>query len=102
MRAGLLTLTPILVGRAACCADPGTRKGPPMAPWLTLRRARRTALAVGVSLAIAVPPRVGAQGRAMAAGTKPCDIYASGGTPCVAAHSTTRQLFGSYTGSLYQ
>ncbi|KAJ7080952.1 glycoside hydrolase family 54 protein [Mycena belliarum] len=32
----------------------------------------------------------------------PCDIYASGGTPCVAAHSTTRALFSAYTGSLYQ
>ncbi|KAJ7764167.1 alpha-L-arabinofuranosidase [Mycena maculata] len=32
----------------------------------------------------------------------PCDIYASGGTPCVAAHSTTRALFSSYSGSLYQ
>ncbi|KAF9566037.1 glycoside hydrolase family 54 protein [Agrocybe pediades] len=32
----------------------------------------------------------------------PCDIYASGGTPCVAAHSTTRALFNSFNGSLYQ
>ncbi|KAJ7080957.1 alpha-L-arabinofuranosidase [Mycena belliarum] len=32
----------------------------------------------------------------------PCDIYASGGTPCVAAHSTTRALFSAYTGLLYQ
>ncbi|KAF5329277.1 hypothetical protein D9619_009354 [Psilocybe cf. subviscida] len=32
----------------------------------------------------------------------PCDIYASGGTPCVAAHSTTRALFNSFNGALYQ
>ncbi|KAI0453567.1 fungal alpha-L-arabinofuranosidase [Xylaria acuta] len=32
----------------------------------------------------------------------PCDIYSSGGTPCIAAHSTTRALYSSYTGSLYQ
>ncbi|QKX55859.1 uncharacterized protein TRUGW13939_02958 [Talaromyces rugulosus] len=32
----------------------------------------------------------------------PCDIYASGGTPCVAAHSTTRALYDDYTGALYQ
>jgi hypothetical protein len=32
----------------------------------------------------------------------PCDIYASGGTPCAAAHSTTRSLYGDYTGPLYQ
>jgi hypothetical protein len=41
-------------------------------------------------------------GPARAATTGPCDIYASGGTPCVAAHSTTRALYGSYNGSLYQ
>ncbi|KAL2068083.1 hypothetical protein VTL71DRAFT_16181 [Oculimacula yallundae] len=32
----------------------------------------------------------------------PCDIYASGGTPCIAAHGTTRALYDSYTGPLYQ
>ncbi|HEY0987863.1 MAG TPA: arabinofuranosidase catalytic domain-containing protein [Kofleriaceae bacterium] len=32
----------------------------------------------------------------------PCDIYALGGTPCVAAHSTTRALYASYVGPLYQ
>jgi len=34
--------------------------------------------------------------------TGPCDIYQSAGTPCVAAHSTVRALFGAYGGSLYQ
>jgi len=37
-----------------------------------------------------------------AAGTGPCDIYASAGTPCVAAHSTVRALYGAYSGRLYQ
>ncbi len=32
----------------------------------------------------------------------PCDIYAAGGTPCVAAHSTIRALYAQYSGSLYQ
>ncbi|KAK4553786.1 hypothetical protein LTR86_009284 [Recurvomyces mirabilis] len=32
----------------------------------------------------------------------PCDIYASGGTPCVAAHGTTRALYSGYNGALYQ
>lgn len=36
------------------------------------------------------------------AATGPCDIYASGNTPCVAAHSTTRALYGAYSGALYQ
>ncbi|GAA2881215.1 alpha-L-arabinofuranosidase [Actinoplanes cyaneus] len=32
----------------------------------------------------------------------PCDLYAAGGTPCVAAHSTVRALYSSYRGNLYQ
>ncbi|TEA19037.1 putative alpha-L-arabinofuranosidase B [Colletotrichum sidae] len=32
----------------------------------------------------------------------PCDIYSSGGTPCIAAHSTTRALYSAFAGSLYQ
>jgi hypothetical protein len=34
--------------------------------------------------------------------TGPCDIYGSGGTPCVAAHSTVRALYANYRGNLYQ
>ncbi len=32
----------------------------------------------------------------------PCDIYAAAGSPCAAAHSTTRALYASYNGPLYQ
>jgi sRNA-binding protein len=32
----------------------------------------------------------------------PCDIYAAAGTPCMAAHSSTRALYASYNGPLYQ
>ncbi|KFY04251.1 hypothetical protein V491_09413, partial [Pseudogymnoascus sp. VKM F-3775] len=32
----------------------------------------------------------------------PCDLYSSGGTPCIAAHSTTRALYSAYSGALYQ
>ena len=39
---------------------------------------------------------------ARAATSEPCDIYASGGTPCEAAYSTTRALFEAYSGPLYQ
>ena len=44
-------------------------------------------------------------GGASAAGstsTGPCDIYAAANTPCVAAHSTVRALYGNYNGNLYQ
>ena len=32
----------------------------------------------------------------------PCDVYAKGGAPCVAAHSSTRALYKDYNGPLYQ
>jgi hypothetical protein len=32
----------------------------------------------------------------------PCDIYSAAGDGCVAAHSTTRALYASYSGPLYQ
>nr|WP_042406738.1 arabinofuranosidase catalytic domain-containing protein [Streptacidiphilus carbonis] len=41
-------------------------------------------------------------GTAHAASQGPCDIYAAGGTPCVAAHSTTRAMYAAYNGPLYQ
>src|SRR5262245_38959352 len=33
---------------------------------------------------------------------QPCDIYADDGGPCVAAHSTVRALYATYSGPLYQ
>ncbi|KXJ88046.1 alpha-N-arabinofuranosidase [Microdochium bolleyi] len=32
----------------------------------------------------------------------PCDIYAAGNTPCIAAHSTTRALYSAFSSPLYQ
>ncbi|MEU4405350.1 arabinofuranosidase catalytic domain-containing protein [Streptosporangium sp. NPDC023963] len=66
-------------------------------PLASLRRA----LAAGASALVAAACLTGG-GTAQAATTGPCDIYASGGTPCVAAHSTTRALYGTYNGPLYQ
>ena len=54
-------------------------------------------MAFAALIAIGCPPRTTA-----AATLLPCDIYANAGTPCVAAHSTTRALFARYNGSLYQ
>ena len=48
----------------------------------------------------AVATRPGGWGHGTGAG--PCDIYGAGGTPCVAAHSTTRALYRAYNGNLYQ
>ena len=41
-------------------------------------------------------------GFAAPAAAGPCDLYAAGGTPCVAAHSTVRALYSSFAGALYQ
>ncbi|MFC0438884.1 arabinofuranosidase catalytic domain-containing protein [Kutzneria buriramensis] len=56
---------------------------------------------IAIAFAVLVPA-VSWSAPASAATTGPCDIYAAGGTPCVAAHSTVRALYGTYTGSLYQ
>jgi len=70
------------------------------------RRLHRGLLARTVAAAAVVAAAVAgltvAAGPAQAASQGPCDIYASGGTPCVAAHSTTRALYASYSGNLYQ
>jgi hypothetical protein len=69
-------------------------------------RARRSPTAVAACLLLALVAVLAStftsSPSASAAGTGPCDLYASGGTPCVAAHSTVRALYGSYSGRLYQ
>ncbi|MFC4592268.1 arabinofuranosidase catalytic domain-containing protein [Sphaerisporangium corydalis] len=70
-------------------------------PLANLRNLRR-ALAVGASAVAATAACVAGGGAAQAAASLSCDIYAAGGTPCVAAHSTTRALYGAYNGPLYQ
>jgi hypothetical protein len=55
-------------------------------------------LVVGAVAGLAVVGGAAAQ----AASSGPCDILASAGTPCVAAHSTVRALFAAYDGPLYQ
>ncbi len=67
---------------------------PPSHARRTLLASAAAALAVGFIAGTAPPSQAATQG--------PCDIYAAGGTPCVAAHSTTRALYGAYSGSLYQ
>ena len=64
-------------------------------------RVRKALMLVTVTAAVAAGALVTLDS-AGAATSGPCDIYAAGGTPCVAAHSTTRALYTAYTGSLYQ
>src|SRR5216683_8292967 len=75
-------------------------------------RARLRTLAAGMAIALlpvaaAVATATAPQAAPVAQAPPPrprgpCDIYAAGGTPCVAAHSTTRALYASYNGPLYQ
>ncbi|WP_107101407.1 alpha-L-arabinofuranosidase B [Streptacidiphilus griseoplanus] len=69
---------------------------------LWLRRVRRSLLGTGATIALAAAALTGTAVPSQAAAQQPCDIYAAGGTPCVAAHSTVRALYASYSGSLYQ
>jgi hypothetical protein len=56
-----------------------------------------SAAAICIARAADAPP-----GAAGSVPRGPCDIYAAAGTPCVAAHSTTRALYAAYRGPLYQ
>ncbi len=63
----------------------------------------------GMSGSAGTPGSGGKSGSAGAGGnggattsSGPCDVYSSGSTPCIAAHSTVRALSGSYSGMLYQ
>src|SRR5271165_493394 len=68
----------------------------------------KTKIHVALMLALALTPIGAALAAAAPAGEAPprpqgpCDIYAAAGDPCVAAHSTTRALYASYNGPLYQ
>ena len=66
-----------------------------------------TALVRLLILALSVACGAWAQGNGSEAKTPsrpkgPCDIYAAAGDACIAAHSTTRALYASYTGPLYR
>jgi len=72
---------------------------------VTNRHVTKALLLTGAAITLVLGALTGtgpASGTARAATSLPCDIYAAAGTPCVAAHSTTRALFASYTGPLYQ
>ncbi|SHN15514.1 arabinofuranosidase catalytic domain-containing protein [Actinacidiphila paucisporea] len=69
----------------------------------SLRAARhRLVLAAGTVLALVLLCLGALPAGSQAADSRPCDIYAAAGTPCVAAHSTVRALFAGYNGPLYQ
>src|ERR1043165_1581902 len=67
----------------------------------------KNSLLIMLALALTVPVATLMIAAKTGAGRKsrpegPCDVYAAGGAPCVAAHSSTRAMFASYNGPLYQ
>lgn len=70
----------------------------------------RSSLVLTLALALTLPMaslKIAAQVAAARAAAQarppgPCDVYAAAGTPCVAAHSSTRALSAAYNGPLYQ
>ena len=84
--------------RSSPPARPADRSAVPHA-----RLWHRLAMSVGAVVVLILGVLTTGPGAARAAGSQgPCDIYASAGTPCVAAHSTVRALYASYNGPLYQ
>jgi hypothetical protein len=77
--------------------------------WKRFLGLKRALWCAGAAFALVLATLAGTSVTAGAASTagvgrsaRPCNIYASGGTPCVAAYSTTRALYQSYNGPLYQ
>ncbi|GAA2036053.1 hypothetical protein GCM10009839_41080 [Catenulispora yoronensis] len=66
------------------------------------QKVRRTLLTFCAVLVVAFGTLIAFPAASQAAASQPCDIYGAAGTPCVAAHSTVRALFGGYNGPLYQ
>ncbi|GAA0612786.1 alpha-L-arabinofuranosidase B [Streptomyces crystallinus] len=67
-----------------------------------IRRVTRALFAAAATAALTGGLLATTATTSQAANQGPCDIYAAGNTPCVAAHSTTRALYGTYNGPLYQ
>ncbi|MFF1630631.1 alpha-L-arabinofuranosidase B [Streptomyces sp. NPDC058272] len=72
------------------------------APVRLIDRSRKWALCAATAVTLIASVLVGGTGTSYAASSLPCDLYAAGGAPCVAAHSTTRALYAAYNGPLYQ
>jgi non-reducing end alpha-L-arabinofuranosidase len=68
---------------------------------------KRIGLLMALALAAALPPATLMLAQQAGAGRMPrpegpCDVYAAAGAPCTAAHASTRALYASYNGPLYQ
>jgi hypothetical protein len=66
------------------------------------KRSLQIMLAMTIGAALMAQQGARSAGPALPRPEGPCDIYASAGDPCAAAHSSTRALYASYNGPLYQ
>src|SRR5260370_10520386 len=74
-----------------------------MSIFLSLLRLKRVRAALAIITGLMAGSLVGLRAtHSEIIKQRPCDIYAAGNTPCVAAHSTVRSLYAKYTGALYQ
>src|ERR1700688_4552444 len=74
-----------------------------MAIFLSLLRLKRVRIALAIIAGLMAGSLVGlGAAHSEIFKQRPCDIYAAGNAPCVAAHSTVRSLYANYTGVLYQ
>lgn len=78
------------------------RRGDTLLTFLTAIQLAASCVFVIVLLKMFSKPALLGLALASIAAAGPCDLYATGGTPCVAAHSTTRALYSAFTGALYQ
>ena len=87
---------------ARCRNEPEKASGVKMKTRINLAFMLALALTV-TGAALTMAQQTGASSKAHLSRPKgPCDIYAAAGDACVAAHSTTRALYASYNGPLYQ
>ncbi|MDQ1307262.1 MAG: non-reducing end alpha-L-arabinofuranosidase, partial [Actinomycetota bacterium] len=93
------TITGVQSGRCLDATGSGTANGTKIVLWSCNGQANQRWNLSGTP---SPSPSPSAPAPTSQAGARPCDLYAGGGTPCVAAHSTTRTLYAAYTGSLYQ
>src|ERR1039457_5075044 len=67
-----------------------------------LRRVRTMLMVLAAATSVSIAMLAAGSAAPASAASLPCDIYGSAGTACVPAHSTTRALYASYNGPLYQ
>ena len=89
--------------RALRRLPPATTLRPPALRSVTTS-APRHLLTIAAVLGITTVGLVGVapNSSSAATGAPVCDVFASGGTACVASYSTVRALYGGYGGPLYQ